>query len=148
MKVTHEISKSIEATLKSYVAVPEPDVVNLDPPLNMRKLAAELYMLPMLFDMGGCYGIRPNGVIVSFAWDEPYSLNEEHDPRIQNTILFQGAKKYPELEGLVPIRPTDADECSHCRGTGVIQGFAEQGLSLENILCYCGGIGWLPHAER
>jgi len=46
----------------------------------------------MFLDFGGCYAIRPSGEIISFVWDEPYNLEAEHDPRIRNLVLFQGAK--------------------------------------------------------
>ncbi len=71
MKITPHFSKTIKAILKSYVANPEPQLVRLDPPLDLQRLANDLNLLPMMIDMGGCYGIRPNGDIFSFAWDEP-----------------------------------------------------------------------------
>jgi hypothetical protein len=119
-------------------------MVNLDPPLDMRKLASELNLLPMLFDMGGYYGIRPNGETLSFAWDEPHDLRAENDPRICNLVLLQGAKKYPELSVLIPSRPADAEDCPHCNGTGIERYVAEHGLNPEVNICYCGGLGWLP----
>ena len=119
MNLTPELSKKIEAILKGFVADPEPYLIELEEPLDLRRLAAELNLLPMFLDFGGCYGIRPNGGIVSFSWDEPYKLDVENDPRIWNIVLFQGAKKYPELEELIPIRPPDTVECPDCKGTGI-----------------------------
>ncbi len=148
MNITPESSEKIKATLKEFVANPEPYLIKFDEPLDLRKIAAELNVLPMFLDMGGCYGIRPNGEIVSFSWDEPYKLEVENDPRIWNLVLFQGAKKYPELKELVPIRSPDSVECPHCKGTGIIHGLVEHGISPQNIVCYCGGIGWLPYAEQ
>jgi hypothetical protein len=148
MNITPASSEKIEATLKEFVANPEPYLIKFDEPLDLRKLAADLNVLPMFLDMGGCYGIRPNGEIVSFSWDEPYKLDTENDPRIWNIVLFQGAKKYPGLKELVPVRSPDSIECPHCSGTGVNQGLKELGLSSDVIVCYCGGIGWLPQDEQ
>ena len=148
MNISPASLEKIEATLKEFVANPEPYLIKFDDPLDLRRLAAELNVLPMFLDFGGCYGIRPNGEIVSFSWDEPYKLDVENDPRIWNIVLFQGAKKYPELKELIPTRPPDAVECSDCKGTGIFQGLAEHGIVPQNIVCYCGGIGWLPGSEK
>jgi hypothetical protein len=59
--------------------------------------------------------------------------------------LFQGSRKYPELAVLIPARPHDAPDCHFCKGTGR-EPMSEQ-LKLENIVCYCGGLGWLPPSE-
>jgi hypothetical protein len=137
-------SERIEAALKAFVANPEPYLIGLDNPVDLRKLAAELNALPMALDFGGCYALRPNGEIFSFAWDEPYDLRIEDDPRICNLVLFQGAKKYPELNELVPSRPLDAIDCSFCNGTGVEPMNEKLGFTEERITYYCGGLGWLP----
>ncbi len=144
MNVTSALSEKIEAALRAFIANPEPCLIGLENPLDFRKLAAELNALPMFLDFGGCYVIRPNGEIVSFIWDEPYNLESENDPRIRNLVLFQGAKKYPELSELVPSRPPDAEDCSHCNGTGIEQMNEKLGFNEERIVCYCGGLGWLP----
>ena len=137
-------SERIEAALKAFVANPEPYLIELDTPLNLRKLAAELNALPMALDFGGCYVIRLSGELFSFAWDEPHDLRAENDPRICNLVLFQGAKKYPEISVLIPSRPAGAEDCPHCSGTGIERYVAEHGLNPEVIICYCGGLGWLP----
>lgn len=112
--------------------------------MGLRELATELNALPMSLDFGGCYAIRPNGEIISFRWDDPYNLESENDPRIRNLVLFQGAKKYPELSEFVPSRPPVAEDCSHCNGTGIEPMNEKLGFDEERIVCYCGGLGWLP----
>lgn len=97
--------------------------------------------LPLILDMGGCYALRPDGEVVTFAWDEPHDCKVEQDPRLRNMALFQGAKKYPELAPLVPPRQADAVDCSHCRGTGR---FPTGDVPIDNVICYCGGLGWIP----
>ena len=145
MNVTPAHSEKIEAAFKAFIANPEPYRIELENPLDLRELAAELRALPMFLDSGGCYAIRSNGEIISFVWDEPYNLEFENDPRICNLVLFQGAKKYPELSELVSARPPDAGGCPHCRGTGLEPVNEKLGFDKERIVCYCGGMGWLPH---
>lgn len=138
MNITPELSEKIEANLKEFISNPE----SYSSLPDLKEIAFELKVLPMLLDMGGCYAIRPNGEIVSFAWDEPYDLEIENNPRIQNIVLFQGSKKYPGLSALVPTRPPDARNCDFCDGTGTVIGLPAD--MAESIVCYCGGLGWLP----
>ena len=144
MSVTSAQSKKIEAALRAYIANPEPYLIGSENGFDLRGLAAELNALPMFLDFGGCYAIRVDGEIVSFMWDEPYSLKPENDPRIRNLVLFQGARKYPELDELVPKRPPEAEDCSHCSGTGIEPMNGGLGFDEDMIVCYCGGLGWLP----
>jgi len=46
-----------------------------------------------------------------------------------------------ELEGLIE-KLADARVCPYCRGTG-IDTYAEK-LKTDAIVCYCGGLGWIP----
>jgi hypothetical protein len=128
-----EGEKQIALILKQFLADSSPD------PLSLRKLAAEIQALPLVADMGGCYAIRCNGDIVSFAWDSPGELRLEEDPRIRNMAIFQGSKKHPALRALVPPRPADARDCPHCGGRGALPAPMP-----ENVICYCGGLGWVP----
>jgi hypothetical protein len=145
MNLSPHVLDKINAALNLYVTNPEPNMINSDPSIDLRKLAGELNLLPMSLDFGGCYGIRPNGDIFSFTWDEPYDLRPENDTRICNSVLFQGSKKYPELAALAPSRPPSAVVCNHCDGTG-IDPYAIK-LNTDAIVCYCGGLGWLPGDE-
>ncbi len=92
-------------------------------------------------DIGGCYALRLDGEVVTFAWDEPHGLSAVDDERLRNTALQQGSRKYPELATLVPARPSEAVDCRSCGGTGVI---VVEGRSFPNIICACGGLGWIP----
>jgi hypothetical protein len=88
--------------------------------------------------MGGCFAVCPTGEIVSFSWDTPDELRVEIDPRIRNTTLYQGSEKYAALREFLPPRPTDAIDCPR-KGKGKL-------LAPLNdiVVCYCGGLGWLP----
>jgi len=142
VNLTHQQSKTIEVTLEEYVSNPEPDVVNFDPPLDMRKLAGELNLLPLLSDMGGCIGIQPTGEFFSFAWDEPYELIPESDIRVCNIALFVGAKRFPLMSEFIPDRPRTARDCDFCHGSGSVVDL--QSDLAKEIRCYCGGLGWVP----
>src|SRR5262249_18489621 len=142
MYLSDELAGKIQETLAKFIAGPEPYVIFDD--LNMRELAAELNLLPVMLDMGGCYAIRFDGQIYSFLWDYPYDIRLEDDPRIINMVFYRASQKYPELAELRPMRPPDAQACSHCWGT--CDPLFGTGLKIEphNIVCYCGNLGWLP----
>ena len=125
----------INERIRDFVKGSEPDS------LNLRQLAASKNVLPLIWDMGGVFTINPNGEIVSFAWDEWEHPRVESDVRLRNSVLFGGSKKYPELESLIE-KPENAQVCPHCGGTG-IDSYAEK-LNTDAIVCYCGGLGWIP----
>lgn len=137
------LAGKIQETLTKFVADPE-YVPNFDPPPDLRKLAEELNLLPAMLDMGGCYAIRSDGQIFSFLWDSPYELRHEDDPRIINMVFYRASKKYPELAGLQPERPADAQVCMQCKGTGDPFIGTDLENKYNNIACYCGNLGWLP----
>lgn len=111
-------------------------------PNGLREAAAKLGALPIFWDAGGCFALRPDGVIVSFLWDERDAVRVEDDPRVRNVALFRGSKKYPELEALI-VKPAGAALCPHCGGTGREPTAVKLNLE-DSIVCYCGGLGWLP----
>jgi hypothetical protein len=102
----------------------------------------EMDALPLVLGMGGTYAIRASGDLVQFDWDGPGGAEPIDDPRLINVALYQGSLKYPQLLALVPSRPIGARDCSHCEGRGRPAIFTKAGF--ENLICYCGGVGWLP----
>ena len=136
MNISNEHSKIIAKLIQDYLADSTPDHNNL------RQLAAEEQVLPLCWDFGGVFAINPSGDILSFLWDDTLHPQVEYDPRIRNLALFQGSKKYPELKDLVPAKPNDAHVCPDCAGTGIAPHAAK--LNTDAIVCYCGGLGWLP----
>ena len=136
MNITNEHSKLIKKLIQEFIAQSAPD------PNNLRQLAIEKKVLPLIWDFGGVFTINPSGDIISFLWDHWGDPQVESDPRIQNSVLFGGSKRYPELKDLVPTKPDDARTCPDCEGTG-ISPYAEK-LNTDAIVCYCGGLGWLP----
>jgi hypothetical protein len=132
----------IVATLAEFVAAPEPYIIGFDPPLNLRAIAAAVRLLPAVLDMGGCLGLRQSGAVASFLWDEPHVLRAEPDPRIRNVAYYQASLKYPALAPLVPRRPANAVSCLCCGGSGRCSGLPAH--LANSVVCYCGGLGWLP----
>jgi hypothetical protein len=110
-------------------------------PFNLRSWVIQHGALPVSADMGGCFAITRAGDVVSFLWDADSDLRTESDGRIRRIIVAAGSRHYPELAPFVPDRPPDAVDCRHCRGTGRPK-LGETPLP-ENIVCYCGGLGWL-----
>jgi hypothetical protein len=108
-----------------------------------------LNALPLYFDWTAFMALLPDGQIVWVPYDqEPGDIEVVQEERVRNMGLFQGTKLHPEAQFLVPPKPHDAIDCPDCRGTGkppFPEGFEH--LS-EGLVCYCGGIGWLPPGEK
>jgi hypothetical protein len=131
--ISKEINSLIELKIKEFISSSSPEAEYL------KYYVAKHLLLPMYIDWTCFYGIRPNGEIVVISHeDEEGEPFVERDPRIINLVLFQGAKKYSDLTRLVPERPQNAIECQYCEGEGEIE---YQGVE---IVCYCGGLGWIP----
>jgi hypothetical protein len=129
----------IQQALSKYMAGPEQPVFELD----LRTVAAQLHVLPLMLDMGGCYALRQDGTVISFAWDATLDHRIETDARIIRIALFQGSLKHPEIVELVPKRPVGAENCRLCHGTGKVS----EKPALDAFVCYCGGLGWLLLGE-
>lgn len=137
MRISLELSEQITQRLTDFVYESGPHGL-----IDLARIVAQLNALPLKLDMGGAFAIRPDGQIISFVWDQEEDYQIENDRRICNIALFAGSKKYPELEQLIPSRSQDDMECPHCKGTGTEPVCAE--LGVDNIVCYCGGLGWIP----
>jgi len=48
---------------------------------------------------------------------------------------------------LLPPKPPDAIACPDCRGTGKLTFPHGSEHLADKLICYCGGIGWLPRSE-
>ena len=135
-----ELSNTIRILINDFVAGNEsdPDIKKL------QRTAEKFGLLPIGFFWDPVC-ITPGGDLVSFTWDGHEDQNIETDPRLINSLLYQGIKKYPELVELMPLRGENDVDCEHCGGTGIDPLVSEHGLF--NIVCYCGGLGWLPKEE-
>ena len=129
------LASRIAGRIQTFVSESTPD------PLNLRQLAAAAGVLPLIWDFGGVFTINTNGEIISFPFDNTEQPRLESDPRVRNIALFGGSKKYPELKDLI-VKPGDARICPSCGGTGIDPHAAK--LKSDAIVCYCGGLGWIP----
>ena len=129
------LMEQIATRLKDYVADSSHDA------LNLRELAARYEALPLCIDWERCWALQLDGRVVVFSHEsEDPCLREEDDPRLRNVALFQGSITYPEISSLVPARPAEARDCPYCAEKGIGRECLEQ----HNIVCYCGGLGWVP----
>jgi hypothetical protein len=125
--------------LAAYVAGPDPE------PSGTRALAARYRLLPVYLDWTGFVGLREDGELLFVGSDPPQDpaiLEEAHFRRI---ALAVAAQDYPELAFLRPERPPDAVVCPSCGGAGRVVLAGVQ--APPNVLCACGGLGWVPQAE-
>jgi hypothetical protein len=109
----------------------------------VRASCRRLHVLPLLISSGGFCGIRPSGELIKVILeDEPEEVEMLTDPGLIHLALSQGAKRYPRLHFLRPQRTSTSRLCTECEGDGRIR--IEGKLMPENILCRCGGLGWVP----
>jgi hypothetical protein len=129
--------EQIERRIREYVA-------DQDPRFGwVRSAVRKFGFLPLYLGWFAVLGIRPDGSLV--RWDnedDPGVLKLLSDSYWERMAVCQGAKKYPELVGLLPERPTEARNCESCKGTGHLEGLP------PHIICGCGGLGWIIPGEQ
>ncbi|MEW6125968.1 MAG: hypothetical protein AB1757_02795 [Acidobacteriota bacterium] len=135
MNLEPRLTEQIVTRLEEYLKDPDHDA------LNLRQLAGQFKALPLCIDWEKCWALKPTGEVVVFSHegDSP-QLAEERDVRMINVALFQGSLTYPEIKPLVPARPSDARDCPFCTEKGI----EPQSLENQQMICYCGGLGWVP----
>src|SRR5215831_2180751 len=117
--MNRELRRQIATQIREFLEKEPPDsTLHAALDSDLRAVVSKLNVLPLLLDMGGCYALNQDGDVISFAWDNEMDMQIELDPRIRSIALFQGSRKYPELEVLIPARPTAAPDCHVCKGTG------------------------------
>lgn len=134
MIIPEQLAARIAQYIEDYPSTP-------DATSELCTLVAQENVLPLMCDMGGVYTLSANGEVRSFLWDDTLHGQVEYDPRVINIALFQGSKKYPELESLIE-KPADARVCESCHGSGIEP--KAKALNTDAIVCYCGGLGWVP----
>lgn len=93
--------------------------------------------LPLRADVGGVTLLRPDGELISHAWDSEEPARREKDARMRLLALKAGADRYPLLAALLPERPSGASDCPECGGTGRIL------IAETEVTCgLCCGLGW------
>ena len=106
-----------------------------------------LNALPLFFDWSAFMALLPDGRIVWVPYDEPSDIEVVQEERVRNLGLFQATKLHPVLQFLLPPKPPNAIDCPDCQGTGRLPFPPGSEHLAERLVCYCGGIGWLPPAS-
>ncbi|MEZ5426021.1 MAG: hypothetical protein R2747_07145 [Pyrinomonadaceae bacterium] len=153
MDLESDLTGKIQKCIDEFVVDPEPFVYKLENPIDVRKLAAKLNVLPILSDFFHQWGLNLNGQVICFPVDDPENseiIDEEqkHFSNVRRRVYFLASKKYPRLKSMMPERRENAVSCTDCGGRGrhPINDFL--GCEMERIVCICGGLGWLPKGEN
>ena len=130
-------AEAVEAAMRNYLTHPEEGAGEL------LRCAQLHHVLPLWTDWMGCVALRPTGQVVFFAWDdpekvEPVGAGGDHDRRMVHAARAEGSRRFPAIAGLAPVRDASARVCASCGGSGKLASVA------ENIVCECGGLGWVP----
>ena len=127
---------AVRGAIKEYCAAP-----NFGPP-EAAEGARRHDVLPLWNDFMGCIAIRPDGEVVFFSWDDVGALEVVAeigpDQAMVHAARGFGSRRFPMLAGIAPARGPEARTCGTCKGEGVIPGVP------ENVVCECGGLGWVP----
>ena len=101
---------------------------------GVRCVATDKQAFVIYADLGGAALLDLDGRVWFFPWDGEAAWEDSANWRL--TALVIGAERFPELQELLPVRPSLAPDCSSCQGTG---SFAH----LRKVKCPgCGGLGW------
>lgn len=125
----------IEQRIAAFLVSGEPA------PEHARAIAAALRVLPLMYDWSALAAIRPDGELLWVDYDPPRGVRPIADALTRHIVLFQGSKRHPAVPGLFPERLDDAEDCPACAGTGMVR---IDGRDFPNVVCRCGGSGWLP----
>lgn len=101
--------------------------------------------LPVYCDWTHAFGVTEGGDVVVFEFEPWPGVAGPPDGKLTdlrwvNIALHQGAQRYAWLKDLLPARPSDAQKCPVCNGTGQVPVPAD-------LICYCGGAGWVPAGD-
>jgi hypothetical protein len=129
--VPEEVSRFIAARIAAY-PTEAPEQLRWESPF-----VAAFNALPLYLGWTETIGIRPDGEFVQWSTEGDYSGVEPVEDRIWVlSALVEGARQYPQLQALLPERPSSAVDCQCLKHWLFASG---------KILCgECGGVGWLP----
>ena len=94
----------------------------------------------------GCY-VSPDGDVFMETYDvgsdEPSIFDRSR--RAQIACLMLGSRSLPQLAELLPTRPSNAQSCETCRGSGwLLREPVQKQSAGDSVLCHdCSGLGWL-----
>jgi|SRR5205809_4631610 len=130
-------SQAVELALEDYLTHPDEGAGEL------MRISRLHHVLPLWTDWVGCIALQPTGYLVFIAWDDPEKIEAlgaagDQDRRMAHTARAQGSKRFPAISGLAPVRDDSARVCPSCGGSGKLASVP------DNIVCECGGLGWVP----
>jgi hypothetical protein len=130
----------LEAELARYLAAGPSE------PAAAYTAAAQHRVLPLFNDFMGCWALDMSGHLVFCTWEAPETVAPVSDRPVDaigiHVALALGSTRYPALAAIRPAGPADAVPCTTCDGSGRIPRVP------ENVVCACGGLGWLPPSTR
>jgi hypothetical protein len=130
----------LERELAAYLAAGPSE------PAAAHTIGSRNRVLPIFNDFMGCWALDMDGHLVFCAWDTPETVAPVSDDPANaagaHVALALGSARVPALAAIRPVRPADAVPCTTCDGAGRLVGVP------ENVVCACGGLGWLPPSAR
>lgn len=90
--------------------------------------------VPVHWDLGGVLAVTPDGGVAYYD-PETGEVCVEREAGWRTLARVKAARKYPELQTLLPERPGTAVTCSQCGGSGTVFGHIDCGA--------CFGAGWI-----
>src|SRR5688500_12377523 len=85
---------------------------------ELKSIASKHRALPVYSDIGGTLFITPVLEVLALDHDGGVVPIPETSEKWRLVAVLSAAEKYPELQCLVPTRPSDACQCSACGSTG------------------------------
>ena len=128
--MSSDLRSRIREALERFQGRTDPD------PLNLRTIAAERAVLPVVRGWEVLGAVTLDGVPVEVSYDAPYEITEVQDRGAAVAILAFCAARFPELAELRPTRPPEAFDCVFCGGSG-------RSSTSSDGVCLCGGLGWM-----
>jgi hypothetical protein len=105
-------------------------------------VAKERSLLPIFADFMGYWLLTPEGQLMFLPHEEPrdiFPVVERPQERLSvHAVFASAARTYPALAPYCPQRTPDSPPCTSCKGTGKLVGVP------DNVMCACGGTGWVP----
>jgi hypothetical protein len=100
-------------------------------------------LTPVWADWVGGFGLTPEREVVYIDHRSGGVVEPVEERHLCHVTLFTASRKFPELAHLAPERLPGDPTCPSCGGSGQFRGLDGRPPA-ENIVCFCGGLGWLP----
>ena len=136
------LSGAIESRIAEFLSDDDPRFEWTKPKVR------EHGFLPLYLGWVAALGIRPDCSFVRWDYETtPERVTSLVEPFLQRLAICEGSRKYAEFRALLPERPATAVTCQGlCRGSGGRVSAETPGGALE-LICECGGSGWIIPGE-